>query len=96
VRFGKCVAISAVAETAAGLLGRLVVDKTGLSGLWTYQLAFARPEPLPPGRERDPADQENVPVFATALQEQLGLKLEPTRGPVDVLVIDSVQQPTEN
>ena len=96
VRFGKCVAISAVAEMATGFLGRPVIDKTGLTGLWNYELAFARPEPLPPGRERDLADQENVPVFATALQEQLGLKLESTRGPVDVLMIESVQQPTEN
>jgi uncharacterized protein (TIGR03435 family) len=45
---------------------------------------------------RDRAEQENLLQFPAALQEELGLKLESTRGPVDVLVIDSVQQPTEN
>ena len=95
-RFRRCVAISAVAEDATGFLRSPVVEKTGLTGLWSYELTFAQNQPLPPGRERDLADQENVPVFATALQEQLGLKLEPTRGPVDVVVIDSVRQPSEN
>jgi uncharacterized protein (TIGR03435 family) len=91
-----CAAMSAVADLAAGLLGRPVVDKTGLTGLWSFVLTSARLQPLPPGLERDLADKEDVPSFMTALQEQLGLKLEPTRGPVDILVIESVQQPTEN
>ena len=47
-------------------------------------------------RELELAKQENLLPFAAALQEELGLKLESTRGPVAVLVIDSVQQPTEN
>jgi len=93
IRFGKCVAISSVADAATG---RPVIDKTGLTGMWSYELAFARPEPLPPGRERDLADQEGVPLFPAALQEQLGLKLESWVGPVDVVVVDSVRQPTEN
>jgi uncharacterized protein (TIGR03435 family) len=96
VRARKCAPIAEIAEIATGVLGRPVVDRTSLDGLWNYELAFAQAQPLPPGRVRDLADQENVPVFATALQEQLGLKLESTRGPVDVIVIDSVRQPTEN
>jgi uncharacterized protein (TIGR03435 family) len=77
-------------------LGTPVVDRTGLTGLWNFELVFLQLQPLPPGRQRDLADQENVPSFATALQEQLGLKLESGRGPVNVLVVDSVEQPTEN
>ena len=57
---------------------------------------FLQPQPLPPGPLRDLADKEDLPSFATALQEQLGLRLKSDRGPVDVLVIDSVQQPTED
>ena len=96
VRFEKCVAISNVADLATRISGSPVIERTGLMGMWNYELAFARSQPLPPGRERDLADQENVPTFTTALEEQLGLKLQSTRGPVDVIVIDSVQQPTEN
>jgi uncharacterized protein (TIGR03435 family) len=77
-------------------MGAPVVDRTGVTGPWTYYIFYARPEPLPPGRERDLAEQENLLPFEAALQQELGLRLEPGRGPVDVIVIDSVQQPTEN
>jgi len=43
-----------------------------------------------------PSNDPNLPALSTALAEQLGLKLESRRGPVEVLVIDSVQRPTEN
>src|SRR5687767_8773514 len=90
----RCVAMSTVVNVAAGILRRPVIDKTGLTGMWNYQLAYGQVRELPPGRERDLAEQENPPSFETALQEQLGLKLESGRGPVDVLVIDSVEMPT--
>jgi uncharacterized protein (TIGR03435 family) len=47
-------------------------------------------------RATDVAGEPNAPAFTTALQEQLGLTLESTRGLVDVLLVDSIQQPTEN
>lgn len=75
--------------------GRIVLDKTGLTGTFDMQLET---EPrLPPGF---PADAFGVPreglSLFTALPEQLGLKLESERGPVDILVIDSVDPPTPN
>jgi uncharacterized protein (TIGR03435 family) len=70
----------------------MVIDRTGLTGGWDFELTFA---PENPGPEAPPADP-NAPSFFTAIQEQLGLKLEATKGPVEVLVIDSVEKPTED
>ena len=72
---------------------RPVLDKTGLRGTFDGELTFA-PEPLP-GFPRLPGNENGVSVF-TALQEQWGLKLEPARGPVEILVIESAQKPAEN
>jgi uncharacterized protein (TIGR03435 family) len=75
--------------------GRLVIDKTGLAGRFAFTLTWT-PEQMPtaaPPAGVPPIDP-NGPSFFTALQEQLGLKLESARGPVDVVVIDSVERPT--
>lgn len=64
-----------------------VVDRTGLSGNFDFQLNFAPP---------DSAADSSAPSIFTALQEQLGLKLEATTGPIDVLVIDHIEEPTPN
>ena len=92
----QCVPMATLADAAGSVMQSLVVDDTGLAGDWTYVLTFARTQPLPPGRERDLAALEHVPSFQDALREQLGLKLEATRGPVDVLVIESARQPLED
>jgi len=82
-------------------VGRPVVDRTGVEGYFNFTLEFA-PEagiagPLPPGEPRpDAPARSDAPSLFTAVQEQLGLKLESTRAPVDVLVIDKASQPTEN
>jgi uncharacterized protein (TIGR03435 family) len=65
-------------------VGRTVVDRTGLEGYYDWQLLFS-----PPGA----ADQSGGSIF-TALQEQMGLKLESTRAPVEVWVVDRVERPT--
>ena len=70
---------------------RVVIDRTGLSGDWDLDLTFTPPQ-LAAGANA-PLDTDTPPLF-TALQEQLGLKLEPARAPVDVVVIDRVELPT--
>lgn len=71
----------------AGVADRPVLDRTALAGAWDFRLEFTR----------DPAAAAgDVPSLFTAVQEQLGLKLEPQKGPVDVFVIDSVERPAQN
>jgi uncharacterized protein (TIGR03435 family) len=74
----------------------MVVDRTGLAGNFDIELTWT-PEQMPQDVERPlglpPIDPNGASIF-TAVQEQLGLKLESARGPVEVLVIDSVEQPT--
>jgi uncharacterized protein (TIGR03435 family) len=88
----------------AGVVGRTIVDKTGLKGLYDFKLQWTPDPPAggpggpagPGGPEAGPQIDPNGPSIFTAIQEQLGLKLEATKGPVDVIVIDSVQKPSEN
>ena len=71
-------------------MGRLIVDRTGLEGRFDVSLKWT-PD-LPPGIDAV-AGAERVSLF-TALEEQLGLRLQPDTGPVDLLVIESVSRPT--
>jgi uncharacterized protein (TIGR03435 family) len=80
-------------------LDRKVVDKTGLAGNFSFVVTWTPDQfrgsasvPLAKGETLDP----NGPSLMTALREQLGLKLESTKGPVEVLVIDHVERPTED
>ncbi len=94
---GGKVGIAELARTLAMVMGRPVVDKTGLTGLYDLKLGFAAdastPElpPPPPG-----SPDSNLPSIFTALQEQLGLRLATAKGPVEVLVIDRVERPSAN
>ena len=95
---GNAVTIAVLARfLAAEGLGREVVDRTGLSGTFDVDLLHLPDYPvggIPADRlALDPRFQGR-PGLITALREQLGLKLEATRGPVEVLVIDSVERPT--
>ena len=88
------------ADTLSIWAGRIVVDRTGLTGGFDIDLTWT-PEQLPGGRGGDlppgfPAIDPNGPSIFTAVQEQLGLKLDSTKGPVDVLVIDRLEHPTED
>jgi uncharacterized protein (TIGR03435 family) len=75
-----------------GVVGRLIVDRTGLEGRFDVSLKWTPDLSL--GGE-NPAGVERVSLF-TALEEQLGLRLQPDTGPVDVLVIESVSRPTSD
>jgi len=72
---------------------RPVIDRTGLTGGFDFDLRF--PELDTPRDATGPRTDPSTGMF-TALQEQLGLKLESTRGQLEFIVIDSVQHPTEN
>jgi uncharacterized protein (TIGR03435 family) len=74
-----------------GVAGRMVNDRTGLKGDYALTLTFSPPHQ--PGDARGPDD---APEFFTALQEQLGLKLQPEKTILPVFVIDHIERPTEN
>jgi uncharacterized protein (TIGR03435 family) len=81
-------------------LGRIVEDRTGLMGRYKMELEFqfAPPRPGQPAAPPDPAalpDNAGPSIF-TAVREQWGLKLEPAKGSLEVLVVDSAQPPTAN
>lgn len=82
------------------LVGRTVIDKTGLTGNYDFKMSFAPDRGLgqqPPAAADDRQQPESDgPSIFTALQEQLGLKLDSQKGPVEVLVIDSAQKPSAN
>jgi uncharacterized protein (TIGR03435 family) len=77
-------------------VGRLVQDHTGLTGLFDARLNFVRPFVLAPGGAAPNPDVDSGPTIFTALQEQLGLKLESRRAPIDILVIDAIQRLAED
>jgi uncharacterized protein (TIGR03435 family) len=91
------ITMSVLANALRPYVGREVVDRTGLMGEFDFDLQFAPPPTtgsVDAGIPVAPLD-DAASVF-TALQEQLGLKLESTRGPVELMVIDSAERPSEN
>jgi uncharacterized protein (TIGR03435 family) len=79
--------VAALAQMLGQQLRRPVIDKTNLTGLFDFELNWFN--------ANAPTDEVGPSVF-TALQEQVGLKLESAKAPVEVLVIESVQKPSEN
>lgn len=72
-------------DALSGILKRKVLDRTGLTGEFDINLKWAPDPAVDPG-----------PAIFTAIEEQLGLKLESGKAPIDVLVIDRIERPTEN
>ena len=85
---GEGLTMEVIADQLSRISGRVVVDKTGLAGRFDLKLRWT-PDDAVPG-EADP------PTLFTAIQEELGLRLEPAKEPVPVLVVDHVDQPTPN
>ena len=96
------VPMSRIAQLLTQSVGRPVIDKTGLTGYFDFTLQWTpqpgsempiRPAGEPPAPPPPAADPDGPNLF-TAIQEQLGLKLESARGPVEVIVIDRLEKPT--
>jgi uncharacterized protein (TIGR03435 family) len=81
------ISVESLAANLSFTLGRKIVNKTGLDGGYDFTLDYA-----PDGA--DASDPR--PSIFTALEEQLGLKLLPAKGPVDVIVVDHIERPTAN
>ena len=88
-------------------MGRPVIDRTGFTEPFDFRLDFSPddtvsglPRPIGPGGDpaapAPAADPTGPPQIFAALQEQLGLRLESAKGPVEVLVVDHVERPTQN
>jgi len=84
----------------AAVLDRPVVDQTGITGRFDFTLKWTPDESQFSGmgiKVPPPSDKADAPPsLFTAIQEQIGLKLDPTKAPVDVLVIDHVEKPSDN
>jgi uncharacterized protein (TIGR03435 family) len=81
------VSMTQFAEVLSGFVERVVVDRTGLAGYFEFDLQYA------PGQTQAPSDD---PSLFTALQEQLGLRLQASRGAVNVIAIESAERPAAN
>jgi len=102
---GEGVPLEMLTSALSRQLGRPVLDRTGLKGNFDFKLQWT-PDPgqsagqfagpPPPGAEAPPPPDPNGPSIFTAIQEQLGLRLESQKGPVDLIVIDRVEKPSEN
>ena len=87
--------MATLASALTDLMGRPVVDQTGFSGTFDIELKFDRDDAvsLPP---RPATTAPTAPTITTALLEQLGLRLQSARDAVEVIVIDHIEQPSEN
>jgi uncharacterized protein (TIGR03435 family) len=99
IRFERA-SMGMLAGAIARNVDRPVVDATGLKGLYNFKLAWSDDDRPKPNRAAagaaDASDPGEAPSIFTALQERLGLRLEPRKAPVDVLVIDHIEKPSAN
>lgn len=89
--FGQRVPVSRIARELGPFAGRPVQDRTGLNGVFDFELRWT-PDQL----DSKPAAIDSVPSLTTAVEEQLGLKLKPEKGQIEILVIDHLEKPSEN
>jgi len=91
---GQQIAVSFILNSLKAATGRDVIDKTGLTGKYDIDLHWT-PESPAVSPDSAPLDVAGPSIF-TALEEQLGLKLEPTKGDIKTLIIDHIEPPTPN
>jgi len=97
VRVAGCSDADAIAASAARAMGGPVANRTGLAGKFEYSMFYSPVGDPVFGRDVTATTPDSgAPHYSTALQEQLGLKLERSQGTVDVLVIDHIERPSEN
>jgi uncharacterized protein (TIGR03435 family) len=95
---GKLVSMQAFAELLSTVLKRIVIDRTGIQGNFDFNFLYT-PEGYQPREAGNPNEgrpDPNGPSMFTAIQEQLGLKLEPGKAPVEIFVIDHAEKASEN
>ena len=90
---GSAVTLEQLTRPMGNQLGRPVIDHTKLTGLYDVQLTFA---PIQNGALPNNSYRQDGPVIFTAIQEQLGLKLESATGPIQALVVEKAEVPGEN
>jgi uncharacterized protein (TIGR03435 family) len=91
---GEGLTVDGLARELAKIVGRVVVDKTEIEGRFDVTLRWTLDEG--PARLNGVPISDPPPALFTAIQEQLGLKLEPQKGPVQVVIVDHVEMPTGN
>jgi uncharacterized protein (TIGR03435 family) len=94
---GERITMAELARVLSNLLSRTVIDQTGSTETFAAQLSFALDDTLAglPHFADSPNDSA-IPSVFVALQEQLGVRLESTKGPVEILVIDHIERPSAN
>jgi uncharacterized protein (TIGR03435 family) len=95
VMLGEAASMTDFSSKLSRLLGRPVVNNTGLEAKYNFKLEWT-PDAVRVTPDGQPVESPAGPSLFSALQEQLGLRLEATKGPVDILVIDHVEKPSEN
>jgi len=95
-RFGAGGPVTAITDSLSSMLGRPVIDKTGITGSHNFQMEVPIEDyPRSPDAFAQAGASAGAVIFG-ALERQLGLKLESGKAPVDVLVIDHIEKPSEN
>ena len=92
---GRAITMAQVAQRLAPFVNRPVIDRTGLGGEFDFELTYTPERPAILITGPLPVTSDGPSIF-TALREQLGLALEPQRAPLEVLVVDSAERPSEN
>jgi uncharacterized protein (TIGR03435 family) len=85
---GKSASMERLVYALSGRLHAPVLDRTGLTGPFDYNIVFSR--------EDSPSDTGGPPALNTALQEEMGIRLEKTKSPVEIIVVDHVEMPSAN